>query len=518
MPTCRSIEFTIEQLAGDLLPDPTQDQLLATAFNRQTLTNTEGGTDKEQWRVEAVFDRVETLGTAWLGLTVGCARCHSHKFDEISQREYYQLFAFFNNGDEVTTDVPSSGEALARYKTQKAAHDAKLAELTSPLDAAKEQVRPGFAAWEQTQREVLAAAAATPATFHPLDMQSVVSEGGAIVEELPDGSYRVTGERPVKDVYSITFALDQPLTGFKLELLADESLPAHGPGRGDNGNIVLSEITLDRASGGRQSPDTAGQSGVDASGSIPRLTSEARQSIETRRSFIAARADFAQKGFPVAKAIDGTEDATGWASGGGIGKNHEAVFALAEPLTIPDGPPPAITIRLSQQYDTSPHTIGRFRLTGMVGTDPELLGLPENIRTLLAVEPEQRSDKQQTELFGYYAALDPEVKRLQTIVDAHIKAAPFNPDHDGPRSSGADERRSRNARHEARGLPAAAGGRRTRHAGGAPRVEGAKRRIGRRSVGPGPLARLARQSAHAARGGQPCVVASVRSWTGQDGQ
>ena len=101
-------QFTIEQLAGDLLDNATSQQKLATAFHRQTLTNTEGGTDREQWRVAAVMDRTETLGTVWLGLTVGCARCHNHKYDRISQDEYYQFFAFFNNGDETTFDLPVS--------------------------------------------------------------------------------------------------------------------------------------------------------------------------------------------------------------------------------------------------------------------------------------------------------------------------------------------------------------------------------------------------------------------------
>jgi len=90
-------QFTLQQLAGDLLPNATEEQIVATAFNRQTLTNTEGGADQEQFRVEAVFDRTETLGTVWLGLTVGCARCHTHKYDQITHKEYYQLFAFFNN-------------------------------------------------------------------------------------------------------------------------------------------------------------------------------------------------------------------------------------------------------------------------------------------------------------------------------------------------------------------------------------------------------------------------------------
>ncbi len=100
--------FTIEQVAGDLLPDAGASQRLATAFNRQTLTNTEGGTDQEQFRVEAVFDRVATLGTVWLGLTASCAQCHDHKYDRLSQREFYRLFAFFDNGDEREIEVPAS--------------------------------------------------------------------------------------------------------------------------------------------------------------------------------------------------------------------------------------------------------------------------------------------------------------------------------------------------------------------------------------------------------------------------
>ena len=97
----------------DNLPNATPEQKLATAFHRQTLTNTEGGTDQEQFRNEAVFDRTETTGAVWLGLTVGCALCHTHKYDRISQREYYQLFAFFNNGDETLTKVGASASALA---------------------------------------------------------------------------------------------------------------------------------------------------------------------------------------------------------------------------------------------------------------------------------------------------------------------------------------------------------------------------------------------------------------------
>jgi hypothetical protein len=103
--------FTVEQLAGDLLPDAAVDQQLATAFHRNTLTNNEGGIDKEEYRVYAVMDRVHTTATVWLGLTAGCTQCHDHPYDPLSQREFYQLFAFFNNADEAEIPLPNSPDA-----------------------------------------------------------------------------------------------------------------------------------------------------------------------------------------------------------------------------------------------------------------------------------------------------------------------------------------------------------------------------------------------------------------------
>ncbi|HSI35131.1 MAG TPA: DUF1549 domain-containing protein, partial [Tepidisphaeraceae bacterium] len=115
-------QFTVEQLAGDLLPNATYSQKLATAFHRQTLTNKEGGVDQEQFRVEATFDRAETTGTVWLGLTVGCARCHTHKYDAITHAEYYQLFAFFNDADEA--DIPVSQAAPTPGQSARATPEA----------------------------------------------------------------------------------------------------------------------------------------------------------------------------------------------------------------------------------------------------------------------------------------------------------------------------------------------------------------------------------------------------------
>ncbi len=109
-------QFTIEQLAGDLLPSPTRNQLIATGFHRNTLINGEGGTDDEQFRNESVVDRVNTTGAVWLGLTVGCAQCHNHKYDPLTQQEYYQLFAFFNSTEDVNTTNPTISLPTAQQK------------------------------------------------------------------------------------------------------------------------------------------------------------------------------------------------------------------------------------------------------------------------------------------------------------------------------------------------------------------------------------------------------------------
>src|SRR5262245_1432044 len=143
-------QFTIEQIAGDMLPNPTEEQLVATGFHRNTLINEEGGTDQEQFRVEAVVDRVSTTGSVWLGLTVGCARCHSHKYDPISQVEFYQLFALLNHCDEPTIEVPTRWQREHNELARREQMRAQIKELDEQL----EQQSPGLEAeqreWEAT--------------------------------------------------------------------------------------------------------------------------------------------------------------------------------------------------------------------------------------------------------------------------------------------------------------------------------------------------------------------------------
>src|SRR5690606_29790580 len=134
-------QFTIEQLAGDLLPNATQSQQIATGFHRNTQINQEGGIDREQFRIDSVFDRVATTGSVWLGLSIGCAQCHDHKFDPITQKEYYQFFAFLNNQEEPTMKVYDPGVDVSGLTAERKELEAKLADYT------KEHAE-DLAAWE----------------------------------------------------------------------------------------------------------------------------------------------------------------------------------------------------------------------------------------------------------------------------------------------------------------------------------------------------------------------------------
>ncbi|MFM7037783.1 MAG: PSD1 and planctomycete cytochrome C domain-containing protein [Planctomycetaceae bacterium] len=169
-------QFTIEQLAGDLLPNATPMQRLATAFHRQTLTNTEGGTDQEEFRVEACFDRTETTGAVWLGLTVGCARCHSHKYDPLSQREYYQLFAVFNNADETTTVVPLPNADVQAWPERQSKYEAELRALQGRLEELRRPLLPQFDTWLAEQQ---ASNASQPAASTPDDVRKALAAGNS---------------------------------------------------------------------------------------------------------------------------------------------------------------------------------------------------------------------------------------------------------------------------------------------------------------------------------------------------
>ncbi len=324
-------EFTIEQIAGDLLPGSTRDQKIATGFHRNTMLNEEGGIDPLEFRYYAMVDRVNTTGTAWLGLTLGCAQCHTHKYDPILQKEYYQMMAFLNNADEPELDLVEPDSA--KKEQERAARAAELlAALPSrwPLD-------PGPLHWDRVT----------------LKLQGPSEQDRA--RELADGSLLFAAPGPDRTDLTLTFTTageQTNLTHVRLEALTDLSLPNQGPGRTPHGNFVLSEIDLSR----RPSGDATAKS-------VP---------VRIRSATASAQQD----GFAVARAFDGRED-TGWAvheAGRVLNTNQFAVFALESPVnpaSAEPGAPVRWVVRLRQLHGGA-HTMGRIALS--VGHPSPLAG------------------------------------------------------------------------------------------------------------------------------------------------
>ena len=235
--------FTIEQLAGDLLDDPSQEQQIATGFVRSHVTTSEGGAIDEEYLVKYTVDRVETFGTVWLGLTAGCAACHDHKYDPISQREFYELFAFFNNTTEPTMDgnVVDTPPVIRVLAEEDQTRIQALREAIAARQVKLNRQDPILEAEEAKWREDLAIVLrgrwvdATPVEF--------TTAGGSRFVQDDSGALRAEGEGKPTDTYVLNFTVPEDgITGIRLDLLQDPSLPAGGPGLSVNGNVVLSEV------------------------------------------------------------------------------------------------------------------------------------------------------------------------------------------------------------------------------------------------------------------------------------
>jgi mono/diheme cytochrome c family protein len=383
--------FTIEQLAGDLLPNATQSQKVATGFNRSAPTNVEAGSDPEDTRVNQVFDRVNTVGTVWLGSTLECAQCHDHKYDPFTQKDYYRLFAFFNStaieAERANPKVPGSIRFLGpTMELQDPATDAvrvklkaELADLTKKLAARADELRKPDATWEAAARK----AAADSPREHVLEVTQFDSSGGATHEVLKDGSVLLSGDPPDKDTYTVTAKTTLTgIRGFKLEALTDPSLPGKGPGRGDAArpNFVLNTFAVTTAK-----PDGK------------------PQPVKLKD----AKADFSQANYPVAGAID-ADPKTAWAINPQFGKPHWAVFGTDAPLGFDGGT--VFTFTLEQHFGGG-RTIGRLRLSAITGGTGA--AIPSAVADALAVPPAKRTAAQQKAVLDYRLSQDAEYTRLQ---------------------------------------------------------------------------------------------------------
>ena len=229
-------KFTLLQLAGDLLPDAAPEQVVATGFHRNTMTNTEGGTDDEEWRVAAVKDRAAVTAQAWMGLTMGCAQCHSHKFDPISQEEYYRFYALFNQTED--NDQPGEQPVLP---VPTAEERAKMEALKQEIAALEQSAKQSSPALEKELTEWLQKVKA-PVAWETLDI-TALKAGAAAHTVQPDGSVLVQNPGAGAVTYEVTARTKLPrLTGLRLEVLPDDSLPGKGPGW--TGNAVVSEVSV----------------------------------------------------------------------------------------------------------------------------------------------------------------------------------------------------------------------------------------------------------------------------------
>ncbi len=307
-------EFTIEQLAGDLLPEPTNDQILATAFHRNTMENDEGGTDDEEFRVAAVKDRVDTTIQVWMGLTMGCAKCHSHKYDPIGQKEYYELYAFFNQTEDADRGQPTTATPTKQQRKQIESLKSELRDVEQKLRRASTKDSPdGYAqAWAKWQSQFNARPLWTP-----LLKSNFESTHDIKLNQDEHGTFVVAAELPDKDTWKLTVDLpsDKPVTAIRID-----TQPKPPGGKWSDKNVALRELTVELIEPGKD---------------------------PVKLKLEHPRADFSQRGWEVARAIDGKTNA-GWAFSPKAAEPHCAVFDFAKPIEPGDGR--QLRLTFEQQY------------------------------------------------------------------------------------------------------------------------------------------------------------------------
>jgi hypothetical protein len=373
-------DFTIEQLAGDMLDGATVEQKIATGFHRNSQLNQEGGIDVEEYRFETLVDRVATTGAVWLGSTVACAQCHNHKFDPISQKDYYRVMAFFDNGiyrvhgqgEEVVDRWIVEPELELATEEQARRREA----LRREADELRFQVKS-----RALEADIAAFAAETsgeaPAftTLRPV-RASATSEAALAIQE--DGSLLVSGQTADKDTYTVAVSAPAGITAFRLEALPDASLPQRGPGRTSSGAFIVTSLSV--SAGDRPLP------------------------------LARAASDVNERGRHAALAVD-SHAATGWGvtADGEAGRAHALIVTPKQPLAPVAGQRTlTFTLQFQSGWPYPQASLGRFRLSATSASRPFAgLPLPDEPKAALAVPAAERSAEQKQALAAWFRPLAP---------------------------------------------------------------------------------------------------------------
>jgi len=389
-------EFVRLQLAGDELKPNDFDSASATGFlvagpypgqiTAKTL---------EPIRYDHLDDMVATTGTAFLGLTLGCARCHEHKYDPIPQQDYYRLIATLARTDSMTRQLDSDPDG---YRKAKAAFDAGHAPLAQKLAAFEKDVVPGrFEKWLAAER-----VKAAPAW---LTLEPTTAVAKAPLKRLDDGSYLATGKPEKTDAYTFTVPTSlTKLVAVRVEALRDDSLPKGGPGRSPDGAFTLTEITL-----------TA----------TPSAEAVAKGAKPVTVKLKPGKATFEEGADTLAKAVDG-DPKTGWTVGGATGKDHAATFVAETPFGIE----PGTTLSIALKFDRD-HAAGRIRLAIATG-DAKLDGMARSqagaeILTLLAAQGGKLEGKNRAQIVRWFRKVDAPTDEAFAIVERSLAKEPKPP-------------------------------------------------------------------------------------------
>jgi mono/diheme cytochrome c family protein len=384
-------QFVIAQLAGDQLPKPTQDDLVATGFLRNSMLNEEGAIDPEQFRMEAMFDRMDAIGKSVLGLTIQCAQCHNHKYDPLKQEEYYKLFAFINNDHEATTVAYTPDDLM------------KVESLSRRMKEIEADLKHKHADWEKRMTEWEKSVNGNQPEWVVLTPEEFGDPGGgAKYNLLKDNSVLCMGYAPTK--LTTRFVAKTTLTNIsavRLELLTDPNLPRNGPGRSYKGTFGLTEFKLEVA--GADTPTNRTK------------TKFAKATADFEMEKTALEPNFYDKSTnarfvgPVSYALD-DNDHTAWDIDAGPGRRNQdrkAVFQLATNITHAEGS--VLRFSIVQNHggwnsdDHMNNLIGRFRIAvtsgdGEIKADP----VPKKVRDILEIPSEKRTPAQQATVFSYW--------------------------------------------------------------------------------------------------------------------